>query len=1280
MKHAWRILSLIIIVLLTGVFVLQPAEKEPLDWAGNGRSPDGNSPQQPPAQDDGIFIGEPVKPTIGRPISELPIAELEYHLDREINPRLNLNPNLNEDIKSPGLPGGKDALLALQENAGPAAATGFLTPILNFDGQGYTGVNPPDTEGEVGPNHYVQVINSGGGAIFTVYNKDTGAVISGPHNMDDLGSGSCASGLGDGIAVYDWLADRWVLTEFSSASNDLCVYVSQTNDIETTAWNAYAFTAPDFPDYPKYGVWPDAYYVTSNESSTAVYALERAEMLAGNAATFQRFTAPDLAGFGFQALTPADLDGHTPPPVGSPNYIMRHRDDEVHNPGSNNPTEDYLEIWAFDVDWTTPANSSFTKVTDLAISEIDSSLCGLTSFSCFPQQGSGTTLDPLREVIMWRLQYRNFGSHETLVGNLVTDVDGTDHGGIRWFELRKSGAAPWSLYQEGTYAPDAHSRWMASIAMDGSGNMAMGYSVSSSSMFPSIRYVGRLSSDTLGTMPQGETNIVNGASANASNRWGDYSRMSVDPVDDCTFWYTHMYATGGNWQTRITKFKFDECGTADFTLSAEPSSLDICMPNDAVYDINVGQVKNYTNPVTLSVTGEPAGTTAVFATNPGTTPFTTTLTIGDTGVAATGLYNLEISGIAPTSTHTTTVSLNLQSAAPGNVTLLSPANNAINQPTKPTFTWQTASGASSYAIQIASDAGFSNIVESATGLTDATYTAVTNLNTNATYYWRVQANNTCGVGAYSAAYNFTVAPAPGDCAIGVTPTQLFSDNFESGASGWTHSGTNDTWALSSANVHSGAFAFHADDLSTVSDQYLVSPAVALPTGQAPLTLQFWNHQEMEDSGGGCFDGGVLEISTNGGFSWTRMEAELLTDPYDGPVGGSYSNPLANENAWCGDPQDWLNSIVDLDAFAGETVQFRFRLGTDSSISRPGWEIDDVVVQSCPAGTNDATLGPDSIIDAPVGGATVVHNFSLSNTGSNDDSYVLTLGNNSWPTTLLTASPISVMSGMTVTVSVEVTAPDLPSVTDSFVITATSVASPIIVHPAAMGTTSVVANPGVVIDPVTTSQSGDVGTSVTHTLTITNSGDYTDTLTLSLSGHAWLTSAPTDTGALGAGESTTIDVVVDVPNPLPGLITQDSFTMTAVSSLDANISTQTTGTTSANINPGAIPPANDSSHGNPGNTITYTLTITNSGNYTDTFTIDLTGNRWATSSSVPAVGSLAPGESGSAEIYVTIGGNGGESDNVTVTFTSTLNNALSWDVLLTTSSNYQLFVPIITKDS
>ncbi|MEO1997947.1 MAG: pre-peptidase C-terminal domain-containing protein, partial [Planctomycetaceae bacterium] len=465
--------------------------------------------------------------------------------------------------------------------------------------------------------------------------------------MDSLAtSGPGTDGVGDPIVLFDHLANRWFLAEFSGSANGLSVFVSQTSDPTAGTWNEYFFNTPNFPDYPKFSVWPDGYYVSTNEGGgVPVYVLDRENMLLGNVARpIQRFTAPDLAGFGFQALTPADLDGAAPP-TGAAAIFMRHRDDEVHNVGTNDPSQDFLEIWEFDTDFDTPANSSFTQILDLPVAEFDSDLNGLFAFEAFPQPGTATLLDPLREVIMWRLQYRNFGTHETLVGNLVTDVDGTDHGGVRWFELRRTGglSGTWTLHQEGTIAPDAHNRWMGAIAMDGNGNIAVGYNISSSTVSPGIRYTGRLANDPLGTMPQGEHTLIDGIGFNGSNRWGDYSAMSIDPVDDQTFWFTGEYANSGVWATQIGSFVLEPPSDSDFyqfeAIAGDNLSITTFTPGGGPLDPD-----NSLDPI-IELIG-PGGSSVIIDDN----------SAGDgrnaeiqTTAAASGSYRLRVSGTGMTS-------------------------------------------------------------------------------------------------------------------------------------------------------------------------------------------------------------------------------------------------------------------------------------------------------------------------------------------------------------------------------------------------------------------------------------------------------------------------------------------------------------------------------------------------------------------------------------------------------------------------------------------------------
>jgi hypothetical protein len=458
-----------------------------------------------------------------------------------------------------------DPLLGFQrrafENLGAFSKARELEPgKINIEGQAFTGVNPPDVSGDVSKDHYIQAINSVDGTSYTIYKKADGSVEAGPFQLSDLG-GQGVTGLGDPIVLYDHLANRWLLSEFTrTPGNAVHVYISKTPDPVAGGWHHYRFDTPTFPDYPKFGVWPDAFYMTSNESDgPAVYAFDRTKMLEGNPqASLQRFLADQLSGFGFQALTPVDLDGAAAPPSGSPFYVMRHRDDEVHNVNSHVAGQDFLELYELRIDWANPANSTMVGPNSLSIAEFDSDLNGLTAFSCFPQMGSNIRLDPLREVIMHRLPYRNFGTHETIVGSFVTDVDGQDHGGVRWFELRKTAGGNWVVHQEGTYAPDSHSRWMSSIAMDGSGNITIAFNVSSTTMFPSLRYAGRLASDPMGTMPRGEVTLINGTAPNASSRYGDYSTLSVDPADDHLFWFTGEYNPARTWSTRIGTFRFGE--------------------------------------------------------------------------------------------------------------------------------------------------------------------------------------------------------------------------------------------------------------------------------------------------------------------------------------------------------------------------------------------------------------------------------------------------------------------------------------------------------------------------------------------------------------------------------------------------------------------------------------------------------------------------------------------------------------------------------------------------
>ncbi len=383
---------------------------------------------------------------------------------------------------------------------------------------------------------------------------------------------------------------------------------------------------------------------------------------------------------------------------------------------------------------------------------------------------------------------------------------------------------------------------------------------------------------------------------------------------------------------------------ADYTLDVDPPVQTICAPAQAQYGVAVGSILGYGDPVTLSQTGAPAGSTPSFTVNPVNPPGSSVLTIGTTGAAAPGSYPIEIGGSSTSGDKTRDVLLEIYDAMPAAPSLVAPADGALGQPPTPDFQWSAVIQGDSYHLQVATDATFANLVLDVAGIVGTGYTPQIALDTSTEHFWRVSSANPCGPGGWSAVWSFITVARPGDCDLDTVPTVHFFDDMESGAPGWTHSGTGDTWTLDSGitGPYSGSFVLHADDVGSPTDQRLVSPPIDLPADGFPITLQFWNYQHLESKTAGCWDGTIVEVSTNGGVSWTPLpDGRMLTDPYDGPVTG-----LSDVEGWCGDPQDWLESVVDLNEEAGETVQFRFRIGTDSSVSRPGWDIDNVTVQSC----------------------------------------------------------------------------------------------------------------------------------------------------------------------------------------------------------------------------------------------------------------------------------------------------------------------------------------------
>lgn len=855
-----------------------------------------------------------------------------------------------------------DPLVDLQAAAEMRSTDAFSDPILNQAGQGYTGSNPPDTVGDVGPNHYIQAINDGGGSVVQIYDK-SGNTIGSPFQMDNMGSGTCADGYCDPIVLYDRQADRWLMLEISSDLNHICVYVSQTSDPVTGGWYNYVFQTAGLPDYPHFGVWGDAYYGTTNESSPAVYAFDRTNMLAGaTARPMQRFTVPDLPGYSFQCATPADLDGADLPPVGSPGIIMRHIDEEAHSNYTNNPATDLLEIYAFDVDWDTPGNSTLTQLPDITITDFNSWFIDYQTFYSVPQPGGGG-LDPIREVILNRLQYRNFATHESLVGVLPTNAYTTTSGSdvsaaLRWFELRKT-TGDWALHQEGTFATGDfdENRFVGSVAMDQSGNVGMGYSITdvgSPAVYASLRYTGRLADDPSGVMTQTETQQVTG-SGTGSGRWGDYSAINVDPEDDCTFWFTSEYQNGSGWATQITSFRFDACG-CDIVVEAPTAGAAATAPNVITVSWSDSATPSMTEYL-LYRSRTSGGPYDLIATVPDSSPGVgggAGYTYEDTTVSGGLTYYYAVrasdgeacrSDYSNEASATATGNCTLPPIFDGLVSVTDPqtANCALD------LAWdagiQECGSSLVYNVYRSDVSGFtpgtSNLVASC--LTGTTFTDTT-VGSATTHFYVVRAEDDTTYGSGPCAggnEDSNVAEASG-AATGPDAV-YFADDMEDGSGNWTHGGTGDTWTLSTARSVSGQYSFYAEDVDELSDQQLESLEFALPAVPG-ITLEFWSWQEVEDRTDGCYDGGIVEASTNGGSSWTQLpDMNMLTLPYDGPVSTGYSNPIGGQDAWCGDPRDWTLTVVDLSAYAGQSVKLRFRLATDTSASREGWYIDDVRV-------------------------------------------------------------------------------------------------------------------------------------------------------------------------------------------------------------------------------------------------------------------------------------------------------------------------------------------------
>jgi hypothetical protein len=804
----------------------------------------------------------------------------------------------------PGLP---DPVVQRQATASPAAPTAGA----GFEGLG-TGlaravVNsaPPDPNGDVGPNNYVQIVNQQ----FAVFTK-TGSVVYGPVDTSTLwegfGGGCETNNDGDATVKYDRRANRWVISQFSVSTRPYleCVAVSTTPD-PTGSYYRYSFNYGNtaFPDYPKLGIWPDAYYETYNIfnggrtfAGAEVCAFNRSAMLAGGAAAQQCFST--TAAYG--GLLPADLDGSTPPPAGSPNYVL--------NFGTG-----ALNLWKFHADWTNPSASTFMGPTSIPVATFSAACNG--GGACIPQAGTFYQLDSLADRLMYRLAYRNFGDHESLVVN--DSVTAGSSVGIRWYELRNLSTTP-TVYQQSTYAPDATYRWMGSIAMDHAGDIGLEYSASSSSMNPAIRYTGRLAADPLNTL-EAESTLIQGTGSQTGNldRWGDYSSLSVDPSNDCTFWFTNEYlaAYGSfNWRTRIGSFSFPSCSQPppvpgnDFSLSASSTSLTMNQGASSTSTISTSVTSGSAESVSLSASGQPAGATVGFSPSTVTAGGSSTMTVA-AGTAAPGAYTIIVTATSTSATHTIPVTL----------TVLGNDFGITAGPTSLTVD-QGQSATSTVATSVASGSA-ETVALSASGQPAGTTVSFSPSSVTASGSSTMTVSNATSTGGtYTITVTGTAPSATHATTVTLTvPSHNVVQNpgFETGSlTPWLTSGLVAPIIVGSG-AHAGTYAARPGSPTPYNGNSTFQQTVAVPAGGG--TLSYWYNPHCPDT--------------------------LTYDQQQVQVRNTSGIVLATVMNICSNTGVWTQKTFSMAAYAGQTVVLWFNVHDDGWPTDPSYMlVDDVAVQ------------------------------------------------------------------------------------------------------------------------------------------------------------------------------------------------------------------------------------------------------------------------------------------------------------------------------------------------
>ncbi|MDP2721545.1 MAG: PKD domain-containing protein [Bacteroidales bacterium] len=838
--------------------------------------------------------------------------------------------HLTNELENTPLPTGPDPVLqnSTRQFSG--------TPQVNQNFSGITntyGVAPPDTDGDVGPNHYLQMVNNG----FAIWDKE-GNLLYGPADNITLWDGFpgpwSSTNDGDPVVLYDEYSDRWIATQFSLPNYPNgpfyeLVAVSETGD-PLGAWYRYAFEFDAMPDYPKFGVWPDGYYFTTNLFSNGGFSgggisiLDRSAMLTGDPDAQMIFFVIGYNWSNHSSFLPADADGALPPPADSPSYMV--------NMGNN-----VLRVYKVDVDWVNTANSFIEQLSTLSTAPFSTN--GLN----IQQPGTSQTLSTLAGRLMYRLQYRNFGDYQVMLTNHTVNA-GNGKAGVRWYELRNYGTG-WEIYQQGTFAPaDGDNRWMASVAMNQGGDIAVGYSVSGANTYPSIRVAGQSAGAPagLGVLDIDEVSIYEGTQSQSGvDRWGDYSAMAVDPTDGMSFWYTTEYSNGGwGWRSQIASVSFASQPICDFT------SDETIVP--------VGETVSFTD----LTQGIPTHWTWTFE---GATPSTSSdespqnILYDTEGVYPVKLVAYNTIGIDSVTKETyitvnSTILPLVDFEADKKAVCLGETVQFTDMTQFSPVAWNWEFVPNDVTFVNGSDANSQNpeVVFNNTGSYQVTLTA-DNLNGSSTLL------------------KDDVIKAGGN-------TPYFLEDFETDglkANEWTVENPDGsiTWEMyetggTTPGNHSVGINFR-EYISVSQRDYLVSPPFNLTGTSTPsLEFQYAYAQYYAEAS----DSLIISVSTDCGITWNRIYANA-----ENGSGNFATHELTTNDWWPAIPSDWCMEgwgascvTLDLTAFAGND-QVRIRFETYSFLGHPLF-LDNIAVSSL-VGTqeNDAQSSKIRVFPNPTNG-------------------------------------------------------------------------------------------------------------------------------------------------------------------------------------------------------------------------------------------------------------------------------------------------------------------------